>query len=111
MAGKSMRNAARTDSNQALIVSAMRNMGAYVYLLKLPVDLLVGVQGQMALVEVKTLVGKRDPKAAPYTQLQVDFMAAWTGPPVVTVCTVDEAVELVQRMRRQALVEKIIQGA
>ena len=106
-----MRNAARTDANKTPIVDAMRAMGAYVYDLKLPVDVMVGVQGQMALVEIKTLVGKRNPKPAPYTQLQVEFMAAWTGPSIVTVCTVDEAVELVQRMRRQALVEKISHGA
>ena len=37
-----MRYAARVDQNQAQVVSALRAAGAYVWIIGLPVDLLVG---------------------------------------------------------------------
>ena len=37
-----MRHAARVDANQIQIVSALRAAGAYVWIIGLPVDLLVG---------------------------------------------------------------------
>jgi len=48
-----MRHAARVDSNQTEIVAAFRAIGASVFVLKLPVDLLVGYAGKTVLVEVK----------------------------------------------------------
>lgn len=97
-----MRYAARVDANQATIVSAMRSVGASVWPIGLPVDLLVGVEGRTALVEIKTLVGKRAPKAARYTQLQRDFMAEWRGGTVATITDVDGALRLVAAMRELA---------
>jgi hypothetical protein len=94
-----MRYAAKTDANQAAIVSALRSVGASVWVIGLPVDLLVGVAGRTALVEVKRLVGKRAPKAASYTPLQVAFMADWRGGTVATITDVDGALTLVKTMK------------
>ena len=49
-----MRYAARIDANKEQVVTALRAAGAYVWDLKLPVDLLVGYRGFTFLVEVKT---------------------------------------------------------
>lgn len=94
-----MRKAARTDANQAEIVAALRAVGASVWPIGLPVDLLVGVAGQTVAVEVKRLIGKRNPKAAKYTDLQREFMATWNGGPVATLTDVDGALRLVRTLR------------
>lgn len=68
-----MRYAARVDKNQSEIVSALRAAGAYVWIIGLPVDLLVGYNGQTFLVEVKS--GHRKV----LTRLQQDFFGNWIG--------------------------------
>jgi hypothetical protein len=68
-----MRHAARVDKNQEEIVSALRAAGAYVWIIGLPVDLLVGYKGQTFLVEVKNGPRKR------LTALQDDFFKNWSG--------------------------------
>jgi hypothetical protein len=68
-----MRYAARVDANQAQIVSALRAAGAYVWIIGLPVDLLVGYNNQTYLVEIKDGSKKR------LTKLQQDFFEYWTG--------------------------------
>jgi hypothetical protein len=68
-----MRYAARVDKNQEQIVSALRAVGAYVWIIGLPVDLLVGYKGHTFLVEVKDGPRKR------LTALQEDFFANWSG--------------------------------
>jgi hypothetical protein len=68
-----MRYAARVDKNQEQIVSALRAVGAYVWIIGLPVDLLVGYKGHTFLVEVKNGHRKR------LTALQEDFFANWSG--------------------------------
>lgn len=68
-----MRHAARVDKNQEEIVSALRLVGAYVWIIGLPVDLLVGYKGQTFLVEVKNGPRKR------LTALQDDFFKNWGG--------------------------------
>lgn len=93
-----MRRAAKVDRNQGEIVEALRAAGASVWVIGLPVDLLVGKNGVTALVEVKSLVGKRKPKAAGYTELQLDFMATWRGGAVATVTDVDSALRVVAVM-------------
>ncbi|MFZ9069371.1 MAG: hypothetical protein ACO23R_18535 [bacterium] len=75
-----MRRAARVDQNQDQIVSALRAAGAYVWIIGLPVDLLVGYKGHTWLVEVKTDSKKK------LTKLQEEFFATWTGG---TLCRVD----------------------
>jgi len=68
-----MRHAARVDKNQEEIVSALRAAGAYVWIIGLPVDLLVGYKGHTFLVEVKDGPRKR------LTALQDDFFKNWAG--------------------------------
>jgi hypothetical protein len=90
-----VRRAARVDANQQAIVSAMRAAGASVWVIGLPVDLLVGKNGRTALVEVKTLTGKKVPRPNEYTPLQKAFMLDWQGGPVATVTDVDGAMRVV----------------
>jgi hypothetical protein len=89
------RYAARKDANEGDIVEALRAAGAYVWIIGLPTDLLVGFTASngpgMFLVECKILTGKRKPRAAGYTDLQKDFMLKWPGPEVVTVTSPEEA--------------------
>ena len=68
-----IRRAARVDANQAQVVSALRAAGAYVWIIGLPVDLLVGYKGHTFLVEVKDGPRKR------LTALQQDFFDNWSG--------------------------------
>jgi hypothetical protein len=68
-----MRRAARVDANQAQIVSALRAAGAYVWIIGLPVDLLVGYKRHTFLVEIKDGPKKR------LTALQEDFFKNWSG--------------------------------
>lgn len=77
-----MRYAARVDANQTQIVSALRAAGAYVWIIGLPVDLLVGYKNHTFLVEIKTDSKKR------LTKLQADFFENWMGG---TLCRVDNA--------------------
>jgi hypothetical protein len=75
-----MRYAARVDANQDQIVSALRAAGAYVWIIGLPVDLLVGYKGHSFLMEIKTTSKKR------LTKLQADFFENWAGG---TLCRID----------------------
>ena len=68
-----IRRAARIDANQTAVVSALRAAGAYVWIIGLPVDLLVGYKGHTFLVEVKDGPRKR------LTALQQDFFDNWSG--------------------------------
>ena len=75
-----MRYAKRVDANQEQIVSALRAAGAYVWIIGLPVDLLVGYKGHTFLMEIKDGPKKR------LTKLQADFFENWSGS---TLCRVD----------------------
>lgn len=75
-----MRRAARVDKNQSEIVSALRAAGAYVWIIGLPVDLLVGYNNHTYLVEVKNGSKKS------LTKLQQDFFGNWIGG---TLCRID----------------------
>jgi hypothetical protein len=85
-----MRRAARVDENQKAIVQALRDAGAYVWIIGLPVDLLVGYQNHTFLMEIKTDSKKR------LTTLQADFFAHWTGG---TLCRVDSPQAALEMLR------------
>ena len=85
-----MRHAARVDANQQAIVAALRAAGAYVWIIGLPVDLLVGYKGHSFLMEVKTTSKKR------LTGLQADFFEKWAGG---TLCRVDSPQAALQMIR------------
>ena len=85
-----MRHAAKVDANQQAIVAALRAAGAYVWIIGLPVDLLVGYKNHTFLVEVKTTSKKR------LTKLQEDFFLKWDGG---TLCRVDSPEVALQMLR------------
>ena len=94
-----MRRAARVDASQAEVVAALRAAGAYVFIIGLPVDLLIGFQGKTALVEVKVLTGVKKRKQSRFTALQTAFMREWTGDTVATVTDAEGALRLLEVMR------------
>ena len=84
-----MRYAARVDANQEQIVSALRAAGAYVWIIGLPVDLLVGFKGHTFLVEIKDGPKKR------LTKLQTDFFKNWGGGTLCRVDSPDSALRMI----------------
>jgi hypothetical protein len=78
--GGIMRYAARVDANQEQIVSALRAAGAYVWIIGLPVDLLVGYNNHTFLMEIKDGPKKK------LTKLQEEFFKLWVGG---TLCRID----------------------
>jgi hypothetical protein len=84
-----MRYAARVDQNQADIVEALRKAGAYVWIIGLPVDLLVGYKGHTFLVEVKNSPKRR------LTALQADFFENWSGSTLARIDGSDGALRMI----------------
>ena len=84
-----MRYAARIDANQTEIVAALRKAGAYVWVIGLPVDLLVGHKDKTFLVEVKTTSKKR------LTSLQADFFKRWSGSSLERIETPEQALKMI----------------
>jgi hypothetical protein len=84
-----MRYAARTDENQAAIVKALRDAGAYVWIIGLPVDLLVGYGNHTFLVEIKTDSKKR------LTALQADFFEKWCGGTLARIDSPEAALRMI----------------
>jgi hypothetical protein len=84
-----MRYASRRDANEAEIVSALRAAGAYVWIIGLPVDLLVGYKGHSFLVEVKDGPRKR------LTALQQDFFDNWSGSTLARVDGPEAALRMI----------------
>jgi hypothetical protein len=74
-----MRRAARVDANQTQVIEALRAAGAYVWIIGLPVDLLVGYKNHTMLMEIKDGPKKR------LTALQQDFFEKWGGGTLVRV--------------------------
>lgn len=91
-----MRRAAKVDGNQAVIVQTYRDCGALVQSLAalgrgVP-DLLVSIDGVLALVEVKQRSGTLTPA-------QVNWHTHWD---VAVVRTIDDVARHVQRVRATA---------
>jgi len=84
-----MRYAARVDANQEQIVSALRGAGAYVWIIGLPVDLLVGYKNHTFLVEIKTDSKKR------LTKLQADFFENWYGSTLARIDSPEAALRMI----------------
>lgn len=82
-----MRRAARVDANQAEIIASLRNIGARVYYIKEPCDLLVDYRKRWVVLEVKMDGGR-------ITKQQAKFIAETTAP-VHIVRDSREAVEIV----------------
>jgi hypothetical protein len=84
-----MRYAARTDENQTAIVKALRDAGAFVWIIGLPVDLLVGYGNHTFLVEIK-----KDSKAL-LTPLQADFFESWCGGTLARIDSPEAALRMI----------------
>ena len=84
-----MRHAKRTDANQEAIVKALRDAGAYVWIISLPVDLLVGYKNHTFLVEIKSTSKRR------LTSLQADFFENWCGGKLVRIDSPDGALRMI----------------
>ena len=84
-----MRYAARVDANQDQIVVALRAAGAYVWIIGLPVDLLVGYKGHTFLVEIKRTAKSR------LTPLQADFFESWGGGTLARIDSPDAALRMI----------------
>jgi hypothetical protein len=84
-----MRYAARVDANQDQIVVALRAAGAYVWIIGLPVDLLVGYKGHTFLVEIKRTAKSR------FTPLQQNFFENWGGGTLARVDSPDAALRMI----------------
>ena len=89
-----MRYAAKIDANKEQIVSALRAAGAYVWDLKLPVDLLVGYNGYTVLLEIKD--GNKPPSKRKLTKLQEDFFSKWTGASLAIVDSPEAALRILR---------------
>ena len=77
------------DANQDQIVVALRAAGAYVWIISLPVDLLVGYKGHTFLVEIKTDAKQR------LTDLQQDFFKNWGGSTLARIDSPDAALRMI----------------
>lgn len=92
-----MRRAAKIDDNQALIVKALRRMGATVQSMAIVgdgvPDLLVGYRRQTYLLEIKD--GDKTPSRQRLTEAQEVWHRIWRGLPVAVVHDVDEALEAI----------------
>jgi hypothetical protein len=86
---KTMRHAARVDKNQQEVVSVLRNAGATVWIIGLPVDLLVGYKGHTFLVEVKDGSRKR------LTKLQEAFFENWSGSTLARIDSPEAALRMI----------------
>ena len=84
-----MRYAAKVDSNQDAIVSTLRAAGAYVWIIGLPVDLLVGHGNHTFLVEIKRTAKSR------FTPLQRDFFESWGGGTLARIDSPDAALRMI----------------
>lgn len=94
------RRAGRVDENQPEIVAAYKRMGCsvkHVHTLKGFVDLVVGISGHTALVEVKD--GTKPPSAQKLTPAEFEFHEGWKGAAPVVVRSVRDVVEHVNRVR------------
>jgi hypothetical protein len=86
-----LRIAAKKDSNQEIIVKALRKVGAFVYILDEPVDLLVGYQGKTWLFEIKD--GALSASRRRLRPSQQKFFDEWTGGPVLKIETIGQALQ------------------
>ena len=89
-----MRRRNNPDTNQAAIVEALRKIGAVVFLIGMPFDLLVGFRGKLTLLEVKNPDGRNIVKESQ----KLDILRLnLVGVDVRVVRSVDEAIEVVTK--------------
>jgi hypothetical protein len=96
-----MRRAARVDANHAEIIDALRSVGCSVLSLapigKSCPDILCGIAGRTFLAELKD--GSQPPSKQRLTPGQHAWHEAWNGGPVWVIRSVDQALDVVARIR------------
>jgi len=80
----------RSDNNQKDIVSALRKIGAKVWLIGEPVDALVAYRKQTWLMEFKNKEWYNK-----LTPAQKVFFEEWIGGPLLIVHTAEQAIEAI----------------
>lgn len=89
-----MRRAARTDSNQAAVVDALKRVGVSVEIIGQPFDLLICCRGETSLMEVKNPDRTSEDPQSRLTKAQLEFISRWPGK-IHIVRTPEEAVRVV----------------
>lgn len=90
------RRAAKRDQNEPAIVEALEQLGALVERTSKPLDLIVNVNGVIALADVKK------PRTGKLTDDQRTFIDKWQGAPIYLLRTPDDAVRMVNELRAKA---------
>ena len=88
-----MRYAAKVDKNQQVIVETLRAAGAYVWIIGLPVDLVVGFKSHTFLVEIKQNAKSR------MTPLQRDFFENWCGGTLARIDSPEAALNMIKVLK------------
>lgn len=83
--------AAKRDANEMQIVQAMRQVGATVILMKLPVDAIVLFRGATYLMDFKAVNGR-------LTEGQRKLRDEWQGGPLAFPRSIDEALTFIGAM-------------
>jgi hypothetical protein len=91
--------AKKVDKNQAVVVKALRDNNADVYLLHMVgkgiPDLLVAYEGHTILIEIK------DGAHKVFTPDQIKFIAGWKGGDLFRVNNEQEAIELLKSYKQE----------
>jgi hypothetical protein len=91
--------AKKVDKNQTVVVKALRDYGADVYLLHMVgkgiPDVLVAFEGQTILMEIKDGVDKK------FTPDQLKFIAGWKGGHLYRVNSSEEAIEVLKLIKME----------
>ena len=85
----------KPDANQPEIVQALRSIGAIVFLIGIPLDLLVAFRGKLILMEVKNPDGENTVSKS--QQVTIDLLES-VGVHVPVVRSVDEAIDCLYNM-------------
>ena len=85
-----MRRAAKVDANQQEIVDALRDVGAVVFSIGQPLDLLVALRGKLQLVEIKNPDG--EDKVSTSQKETIERLKA-VGVEVKVIRSIDEAID------------------
>ena len=87
-----MRRAARRDENEPDIIKALRQVGACVYPMDEPCDLLVGFRNQTILMEIKNPKNNYGKKGL--NKNQREFFKSWRGGTYCAVDSIDAALRV-----------------
>jgi len=91
-----MRRDARRDVNEKPIIEALRAVGATVYIMDDPCDLLVGYKGSTLLMEVKNPESRYGKKG--FNENQKHFAENWKGGPFCLVDSIESALRMLNIM-------------